>query len=722
MFVPGSALALCLAGVRLFAAWELGFGPLRLAAILVPALVAVIWLGEAQRYSWVPAPIVDRRYELLGWIVFGLELGFLVLGVVVIRVSGLPGHLIVLWIALQQAFRKGLLRRGLRLLARLPGVGRSSRLGPLALYAEFMRLPVDEANAWAFTLHLENRSSSLVEDLIAVGDMRLVLESRGALQQGRGDALEVQRIMLLADPGVVDRLRLTAEIAELSPGDLDAVARRLSEGLAAAMRLAAPREIPFSGEYLQFLRRIFGHQRTHRSVEQTLAAALRLRRRAREAQGTTLLTLRLLRLRFYDLAVEVQRLAGGLRAVSPHHEALQFSAKLLWLVTDFPSVWPRLPREESLELMVLSAPARAGLLDWDCPLILDGRTAHEPALAFLRRKPAHIAAILRLWQDWGEDVESAAELVLRLLTRARLKRGPRLRERWLIWWTQHAGSLDRAEILTLEGVLRIQEGRIREGITRLMRATDLSPSAPYALKNLAWGFAEAGDARMCQATCARYVAAMPRDGEAALDAARILLRSGNADAAKSFLLRAVRAGSEPRRATVALGTVALFGDHPELAAPILETLLSEYPDDPPIVLLAALCRQRMGEHRSAIQLMERLLDWPSPEAEKIDVERIRVLIAASYKELGEQERARSMLAGIDPARMPDPLALDQIAGLLEELQDYDRARLFWDRALQIRLHAEDDDDAQAPSAEDPPSPIDPCDDDSWNGSEQPPQR
>jgi len=535
--------------------------------------------------------------------------------------------------------------------------------------------------------------NQILDDIEQINQLRLLVGHSEILGGPAAPRFPlVTRLILLRDPGDLDHLELTTEMADLDLAAVEHMSGVLSAGLYALARQIDADQTPAYFRMLQLLSTLLGRGRAGaNTLRDPMSTARLLAMRAEVARGTVLLCLRLLHVGRYDLAVLASRMVEQADPSSPFTRPLFFASNLLWLVDDFPSVWPRLNRDLALDLMVLSAPERAGLLDWDSPLIMDGAPVHQRVLDALRNKPGVIAAILFLWERWDGEANKRLAAVMQILTRVKLRPNPFDRRAWASWWVGKVQSLDYPAILSLEGIVAFRDGKPQEGMQLLQRAVQLAPQSPFTHRNLAWGYCETKDITNCRASCARLLDLNPQDGEQLLAAGRILLKANDIPAAQAYLRRAVHAGEEPRRAVLALGAMALFSNNAQLALPILEILRLEFPGDQRVILLTGLCYQRLDNHQQAADLFMKLLGESAP-GEGIHADQVRVLLATSLKEMGREQEALRMLGPITPENFKDIASLNQVAAMLEDLHDFQRARDFWGRSMLLKMNSDEDGD------------------------------
>ena len=149
--------------------------------------------------------------------------------------------------------------------------------------------------------------------------------------------------------------------------------------------------------------------------------------------------------------------------------------------------------------------------------------------------------------------------------------------------------------LTLRGQLKIDQGRVEEGLADLFEAVRRAPGSPEASYKLGLALEQARREPEALDAYRAALAAEPTYDVAAVAAARIERRRGEPELARDRLQTILRRRPKFVPALSTLGSLELQLDRPERALPFLERAAALRPGDVTIQRDLDRCRRRLGD-------------------------------------------------------------------------------------------------------------------------------
>jgi protein O-mannosyl-transferase len=186
-----------------------------------------------------------------------------------------------------------------------------------------------------------------------------------------------------------------------------------------------------------------------------------------------------------------------------------------------------------------------------------------------------------------------------------------------------ARAPDNPHVLTNLGLLRVNEGRLDEGIELLSRAEKLVPLFRPLQVNLGYAYAQRGDLERARRHYEEALAIRGDDAAIVLELGRVLSQMGDLPGAEARMREAVSLDPGRARAHLFLGTLLHVQGRAQEARPILERAVSLDPADAPARLALGLVLEACGEPAgAAAALREAVRLDPKLTRARVELERI----------------------------------------------------------------------------------------------------
>jgi len=297
------------------------------------------------------------------------------------------------------------------------------------------------------------------------------------------------------------------------------------------------------------------------------------------------------------------------------------------------------------------------------------------------RKRDFIDNALRLWSLFGPEVAWPTAMVLKRLF-GLSGRTPSLRlSFWRKQWENAAPGFELALKFGMEGVAASDRGQRERALTAFQRAYEIDPADPTPLINLvhmAWNNKREQEGRaLAQETLRRF----PQDASVCVSLGRlVLIHLQDFREAERLFKRARSLDKTSLEAVLYLGEVKLAeGQYTESQSYYAYALQAD-----PELFEARLGLARVYLETRRVELAIEHLNIIVRDASGPVQHLSCYQLYRIHRELGDDEKALEYLDLVPPQFFREPEELDEIAYHLESERQYEKARVFAERAMLLR--------------------------------------
>ena len=501
---------------------------------------------------------------------------------------------------------------------------------------------------------------------------------------------QIHALIFSADPTHIHVRQdgLSRELATVTAGDLDALAREYLLLVDTLIASLDHRPAPFSDEAEQLLAVCTGKTFTLNVQQRFEAWWAAYRPVLKHGGGALLVAMRLVQREYYsEAATLLRRLEDG-GMLSPESDTLRRAASFLalfarplWRMTgaDIPRYFKDGCYYLASEMGVLRYPTA------ELPEV--GRCCAQAEFHH-NAKRRLIEDALELWQSTGDELAGPLGLLLKRLLEYK---GPRCSTRlsyWLEAWNSVKANFEQPTLLLMRGIAATASSKLERAAKLFAQVAALEPLSSVPLVNQVHLLHLSGRTERAAELCAELVRRFPKDGSMLVALGRLALQKNDPQRAEELLRKATEYLDPPTEALIWLGEVKLHEGHYSESQHYYDYAkqLDENLPEPKF----GLARVYMETQRYdlAIDNLNSIANHTPGAARDL----AHYMLYRAYRQKNEDARAFECLDKIPQQFFKEPDLLDDIAVHLEGEKHYTKAREFAERAMILRAESRPDHD------------------------------
>lgn len=487
-------------------------------------------------------------------------------------------------------------------------------------------------------------------------------------------------------PWHLNRTRLEEELARVSSGELDELARTYAGVIDFVLQTRANRQAAFHSIAVDMMEYLTGRNFVFFAGKRTAAWWTQISPVLQRGGGPLLTGLRLLERGFWaegaTLLVRLER--DGL--LSAECETIQ---RLATFLSSKPP-WRLLPEEiaQVFRIQFYCSWQETGLLR--LPL-----AEHPEISGCCRRgrelreaKHKFIGELLALWRIFGRSLDEPISLALKQLTSHHRKHRPTRYEYWQRYWEENERFFEPSVVLIMDGIAAATDGRSEEALRCFERAYRIDGTSSTALVNQVHALAALKDTDAVRSRALEVLHRFPRDVGALMALGQIFaMQLRDYEMADKLSLRAHQLCPDSADPLLLRAELALVEGHYAESEKFFSQAL--HTDPTSIEARLGLGRVHLETRRPDLAVQHLLSASQDGQGELRN--QADYLLYRSFRDLNADRRAIECLERIPTQFFREPEELDDIAFHLESEQQYVKARVYAERAMLLRARGKSQD-------------------------------